>query len=863
MEFLNEKRIYLNGRPMEIKDTLLNIKVQFVEKQMEELKRNCIEIYQFEHYRRIVWTGSVNYADVLKRAQEIHSEIRRTEWTEDGQLLDIFKAKADCLMGMVYSNKGDYDKALDCLTASARLIETDVLQYLIPEYYIYVNIEMAKCYMGKFSPKAKIDDCLQKACAIKKSTENILRTAYPEFFFQKLSLELELQQLFTEMDAYGQRKELNEKKTWMLIRKAENMYEDLPGISELSSPELFNYEEWKNAQDVTIQTTKGNFFKSLYFIVSQLIDPGDREGRRIRDTKGTLELLNCIIRILLRENQQEPELLFLCNTRQERRHHCISIQANLKKAQTFLSQENLWTEDSYLHMQRLRQYCFRTAFALYSRVIKKDENNTISLDSMAALLYDYENAAARLYKETDEKRYSRECACLIRLVRDCCRKYSRRTVQKCIEAIVDEVLEIDRTNMFALNIKAAGLPGSSIPEEIEDYPALRQDFFKKRYKEMNGLCGSSSALQNIEMQLIILNSKVIKFMNSAIVDCSRNGEWRDLAVGHYTTMKTLPKLINKRADARLHIQNVHHLNDPTEGVIFINQLRNLFSGEPPEESNVLLRKVLEMYDSDRIGTVRNSVYMGSFTSRLDDLTMWDRYGDGGRGASIQFNAGKYFDTEAEVSLSEISTNENFGNYKRENIKYPLYMVIYLPMGDHVDLAASEQYAAEQAEASGEAGPDNLERKWWEKQQKLIAGLNHLKSDIKISLEEIQKHLNRLSLEADREACGKIEEEICNIIMIILDMIRFLVKSDFYRDEREFRVIQYDSDPECDGERSVVPHLYISVDRELDYKKVCFGPRVTDFNSKASYILNIKKDSVNGGPKENWEIEVCKSSIPYR
>lgn len=99
-------------------------------------------------------------------------------------------------------------------------------------------------------------------------------------------------------------------------------------------------------------------------------------------------------------------------------------------------------------------------------------------------------------------------------------------------------------------------------------------------------------------------------------------------------------------------------------------------------------------------------------------------------------------------------------------------------------------------------------------------------------------------------------------MIILDMARFLVKDDAYRDEREYRLIQYSFDPKyADGQKGL-PKLYMDVDRELKYEGVIFGPLTQNYASDSAYVLNVRKTSRERREGDSWKLQVSKSDIPY-
>lgn len=497
-------------------------------------------------------------------------------------------------------------------------------------------------------------------------------------------------------------------------------------------------------------------------------------------------------------------------------------------------------------LQKQKIY-FEKAFATFAEVIRGDKDNTIALGNIAALLYDYNE------KTKDE-------AYLFGLLREHFSHFDDLPQTKILDVIhylLDKTLDIEFNNMFALNIKAALSGENRMFGKINHYQALRQSSLKRRFKDLRRAVGMvcPDRLRSIMVNLIILHSQASEFMDAAIIDFS-DPEWKKLEVGHYTRLEVLPKLINKDADSRLRIQNVHHLNDPMEGVLFVDLLRKAFGKEGEEKSSVI-GELLGLYGSEKNGTVRNSVYMGSFTSRLDQLNMWAQYGDGGKGCSLQVDAARSFDNSARVSLAGISTDEGLYSYKMDDTKYPLYMVVYLPVNNTEELEKVKEYAISRA------ATDKRERKWWEGQAKLIEKLMELRDGVTYTIRKIDEDFREIYKILGMDERQKALCELCNIIMVILDLVRFLIKSDHYSDEREYRIIQYSSDPEYDDSGSGMPKLYIPVEKALAYKKICFGPLVQNFDSQAAYVLNIKKGKQEGKPKETWKLKVCKSSIDYR
>lgn len=495
----------------------------------------------------------------------------------------------------------------------------------------------------------------------------------------------------------------------------------------------------------------------------------------------------------------------------------------------------------------IKRVCFENAIQYFAKTIEIDPENTMGLSNIAALLYDFKE------RKGDEQ-------FLFDLLKKNYKEYDilpKTSILEVIHYFLDKTLEIEFKNMFALNIKAVLIGENKMSSTINHYQALRQSSLKQRFKSLERKVGNvcPEKLQNIMIHLIILHSKVSEFLDSAIIDFS-DEEWKDLEIGHYTRLDVLPKLINKRTDSRLRIQNVHHLNDPLEGVLFVNLLREMFE-KTGEEQEPVVKKLLELYGSEKNGTVRNSVYMGSFTSRLDQLNMWMQYGDRGKGCFLQVDAARSFDNRAKISLAGLSTDESFYPYKMDDIKYPLYMVVYLPPQETGGLDKMMRYAQSRAAA------DKQEESWWKRQAKLIGKLAELRECVTDTLQKIDEDFQEISKRLDPDNRNGAMLELCNTIMVILDLVRFLIKSSNYSDEREYRIIQYSSDPEYDDTGSGVPKLFIPVRKELAYKKICFGPLVQNFDSQAAYVLNIRKEKEAGKPRETWKLEVCKSQIDYR
>ena len=149
------------------------------------------------------------------------------------------------------------------------------------------------------------------------------------------------------------------------------------------------------------------------------------------------------------------------------------------------------------------------------------------------------------------------------------------------------------------------------------------------------------------------------------------------------------------------------------------------------------------------------------------------------------------------------------------------------------------------------------------QAALIGKLGKLEEETVIILKEIEKDFIKISKALHEEQREQTKCELCNTIMVILDLVRFLIKSDYYSDEREYRIIQYSSEPEYDDTDDGIPKLYIQMEKELAYKEICFGPLVQNYDSLAAYVLNIRKAGEEGAARKTWGLNVRKSDINFR
>lgn len=859
-------------------------KAHRLEDLMNTLKSDCVKLYESGKYFNEIQDDKRTYDEIFPEALETCRKVNQMKWEKEPELLKIFKAKANCFIGRVWEQKAEYDRALECMDPARQWIEHDMLEYIIPEFYVEINRCMAKCYMEKNSDTKKIYECLNHAKDIlqdEKVKEDI-KARYNENYCNALILELNLQYAIVNLDSYGQKKHLEIASTWEYLKTSEKYFKELRDVKYC---EIKAWKEWYRIQDATLATTKGEYFKKLYFETVQV----QKELKKLKTHKAKKnselvvkkmnewhDMMKSIAEIIPQDIKlMEKEMLppgLADNQIDQSKYQRLSIMKKklhkLKIKDKPLKADNSGLEYLKKTTGKLKNICFKVAFITYAEVVNREPDNTMCLGGMAGLLYDK-------YKKDKEYDEYKE------LMNVWCPDFEKKS----LEGLLDQILEVENCNMYALNIKDA--LSSEKFGEIGCYAALRQSSLKRKFRRMDGeLWGvfddktRKKYMLRIMPKIISLYREVVGFMNSAIVDCGPK-KWGGLQIGHYTRLDVVPKLINRDGDSMYRLYNAHHMNDNREGVLLIDHLRKRIDSR----KSSLIGYIMDKYTYDQNGAVRSYVYIGSFTSGVDDMDMWRSYGDKGKGVCLQFDAAHFFDCEAKYSFADIAMIDGTSGIKMEDTRYPLYMVVYLPDKDGsigtdmqkkdskgVDgkdkallkdtLKKAQSYAKRRADAEKE---NPLERHWWKKQAYLIKRLGNVEKKIKDCLYDIGKVYDEMEKNTEGEE-GQLEafkKELSGTIMVIIDLIRFLIKRDHFKNEREYRVIQYSSDPQYEDADTGIPRLFIPMEKAPLYKRIYFGSAVTDFDSKAAYILNIRKNRKDVEERKTWDIEVCKSSVPIR
>lgn len=919
-----------------------DIRQQYIERRIDELYGKCdfiIEKYEYEVY-----------GEILKAAKEICKEIETSVWTDDIEQLSKARAEAYYYLGKACLEKCFFDHAVKYFDKAKKAIEGCCAQDNEVKLYVLICIYLVKCYIEKRSKdeniKKAIDDAEKVFCFAIWKDKNLTKLTEIKDISEIISAikQYSLSHAESGGEQTTEEKKLIkiEKETYLSVgfelclhrgyaeleishkEKDEKNFDEVLKYFEIAEGLWGNFDSYQNEHGKKMETllsTRGRWYKKAYFKEDKT------EEEKLKEVMAEAEK-----KYLTRKAE------FLGKAIEQFRRGLNNSEINDGKAEV----QGCESKSGILYKGNPKDtICLGNIAALLynaSLLLKREfcnhENAEWWKEKVAEQFRKIYETLIKVelgeWEKKIEEKYEKVCETLRQAEKD---KSLYLQIELCDSSrdlacdIVEKILSIDKVNMYALSLaailydkkaenskkeisetdsetkgKRAGTfkdirEKYSVSEKSNHYPILRRSAIKKRFQVMNDNLNSNkclgneekskaeSSLRNIQIRLITMHNIIVDFMDSAIINCE-DIEWKNLVVGHYTRLPVLQKLINKEGNSKLRIQNVHHLNDPTEGVVLINSLKNKFMENlKPEEilKKVKGKSIIRLYEQvidnfsvEKNGKFRSSVYMGSFSARVDKLNMWTQYGDNCRGCCIQIDAAKTFDKAKNIILGENSNNDETNMFTYEDYNYPLYAVIYLPFNREVDLDKLADYADQRANAEAvieaneslEAGSGYSEKAWWRKQASLIREYKKLIEDLDIILSEIDDEFENLMKNLNikdgaNKNFKKLKDEIVNTIMVLLDMARFLVKSDWYRDEREFRVIQYSSKPLYEENPQGVPKLYVNIEKDIVYKRVCFGSLVQNYDSEAAYVLNIKRNWPDSDRKKTWELEAYKSEIAYR
>lgn len=298
-------------------------------------------------------------------------------------------------------------------------------------------------------------------------------------------------------------------------------------------------------------------------------------------------------------------------------------------------------------------------------------------------------------------------------------------------------------------------------------------------------------------------------------------------IAYYTTLNTIKHIFDdlyqespcqaprkiigdEKGKNCLTVTHAKYMNDPDEGLTLLKQFLACIANEGhenilfPEESPVLFRE--NIYN-------RRFVFLKSFTERIDNLVMWNRYasdysadGKNSNGCCVQLDAEAFgqlvdtsINTEAPIRLENAPEDD-----------YYLYRVVYISRDGKI-------------RKSENPGLPYSVIEYYEALQALISTLNQM-------LYEMRKKLGRNG--------DKLVEQVREFLQQTLSIIMFLFKDSDYSDEVESRLI-FVRTPNQQEEIRLLPtspeKLCINPFFQVYISQIMFGPNVRDQELWTPYL----------------------------
>lgn len=349
-------------------------------------------------------------------------------------------------------------------------------------------------------------------------------------------------------------------------------------------------------------------------------------------------------------------------------------------------------------------------------------------------------------------------------------------------------------------------------KEIREMIAnLRQVFSCEKLKEYGGIINFIESDEYLKTDSE-MNLKIYKYLLELLfyaLEIRHEAKVRDVSkydILYYTKAEHLKLLLNdeeaEKCHYRLPMFHVYHMNDPQEGKILNQLLKNDKLASVHEEESTDKRKTYE----------ENYVFLKSFfcyskeakVSAKEFLPMWVQYGNDAEGCCVILN-GKTFEN----------------SYLRR--------IIYL---------------TDEGTCADDKNIDKLLMKFREKHKDLVSFCN--------------KNIDRKS------SLGKeCMDQIGSLLTYIVSQISYLFKHESYKHENEVRLIINRTSTNLDDVQVIsgdIPKIYIYNDRQTYIDEVILGPKMSN---PEDYVSFIYKQGIKMWKDEKKQIKVTQSTIQYR
>lgn len=298
-------------------------------------------------------------------------------------------------------------------------------------------------------------------------------------------------------------------------------------------------------------------------------------------------------------------------------------------------------------------------------------------------------------------------------------------------------------------------------------------------------------------------------------------------IAYYTTLNTIknifddlyqespcqaPRKVKENEKGRncLTVMHAKYMNDPHEGLTLLNEFLTRIAEKGDE--NILFPEQSPIQFRENIFN-HQFIFLKSFTERIDNLLMWNRYasdysaaGKNSNGCCVQLDAEVFgqlvdssIDTETPIRLENASEDD-----------YYLYRVVYVSRDGSIRDRENP-------------GLPHRVREYYIALQSLIATLNH----------RLHKIYCKLGSNGD-----KLVEQVREFLQQTLRIILFLFKDSDYSDEIESRLI-FVRTPNQQEEIRLLPtspeKLCINPFFQVYISQIMFGPNVRDQELWTPYL----------------------------
>jgi len=340
----------------------------------------------------------------------------------------------------------------------------------------------------------------------------------------------------------------------------------------------------------------------------------------------------------------------------------------------------------------------------------------------------------------------------------------------------------------------------------------RNKWFQEKLAKLKKGTQRRALTQLLDAVLVVQKKLRFKF------DKSQN-----TTIAHYTSRDILQGYFEK-ANGRFRLYSSDSMNDPTEG-------REIFR-IMNEDWSTNLEKELYFEEASKDHEV---TYIGSFVSgeRCEDkLLFWRTYGEDALGCSLSF--GEEALSKNEYSASVCESQSSVPSAKPQPPTYMLKSRFNEP-DEHPVAPPSHSSRQRSAESQATYGSYAFHK------------VTYGEGEVSDMLREQKTQIKHLLEESNNDQKKIIRE----ILRGILNEVRFLVKSHYYEDEQEARIVfvQKYNNPKVkihtDKNKDNCWRSYIELNEKFHPGKIMMGPRVKDKQAIKIWFDNNQHTKIKG------------------